>query len=96
MKLSQRYRVDQLMKERERLRTSIAAALGDEDIKVQIQGSEAQGAVRQACLRAISQLYNDQLVVNTKALEDLGVDADDGPVHPAKPDRGVMVEDRRR
>ena len=92
MKLSDRYGLDTLIKERERLRTSIAAALGDEDIKVEIQGREAQGNVRQACLRAIRMLYDDQLLVNTKALEKLGIEVDDGPVKPARPMRGVLVE----
>lgn len=94
MKLSDKYRLDTLLKERERLRESIADALADDDVKVQIRGREAQGPVRQACLRAITTLYGDQLVVNTKALQELGVEVDDGPVRPTKRDRGVMVEAR--
>lgn len=92
MKLSLKYRLDQLMRERDRLRTSIAAALGDEDIKVSIQGSPAQGNVRQACLKAIAALYDGELETNTKALQAIGVEVDDGPVKPARP-RGEWMEE---
>lgn len=96
MKLSDQYRVTTLLKERERLRQSIGDVLADDDVKIIIRGRDAQGPVRQACLRAIGQLYGDQLVVNTKALQDLGVEVDDGPVQATQKDRGmVMVEDRR-
>lgn len=96
MKLSDQYRLGSLLKERERLRQSIGDVLADDDVKVIIRGRDAQGNVRQACLRAINQLYGDQLVVNTKALQDLGIEVDDGPVQPTQKDRGmVMVEDRR-
>lgn len=84
MKLSDQYRLNTLLKERERLRESIADALADDDVHVTIRGREAQGPVRQACLRAISQLYGDQLLVNTKALQDLGIEVDDGPVQPKR------------
>ncbi|WP_281408701.1 MULTISPECIES: hypothetical protein [unclassified Methylobacterium] len=39
-------------------------------------------------------LYDDQLLVNTKALEKLGIDVDDGPVKPARPMRGVLVTEK--
>lgn len=94
MKLSDQYRLNTLLKERERLRQSIGDVLADDDVKVTIRGSEAQGPVRQACLRAIRMLYDDQLLVNTKALEKLGVDVDDGPVQPTQKERGYAVEAR--
>ncbi len=80
MKLSDQYRLRDLIHERQRLRTSLGCALTDDDIKVSIQGSEAQGPVRQVCLKAISDMYADQLAANTAALQKLGVEVDDEPV----------------
>ena len=85
MKLSDKYQVDQLLKQRERLRTGIAAALGDQDIKVTIDGTEAQGDVRGACLAAIRDLYQTEMETNSIKLKELGVEADDGDVEPARP-----------
>lgn len=91
MKLSDKYRFDQLMQERKRLRTGLAAALGDQDIKVTIEGSEAQGDVRGACLAAIRDLYKAELETNGLKLKELGVEADDGDVEPARPREYGMV-----
>lgn len=80
MKLSDKYKVDQLLHQRERLRTSVRSAIGDEDIKIEIQGREAQGDVRGACLAAISDLYRAELETNTLKLKELGVEVDDPPI----------------
>lgn len=93
MKLSNHYRVQQLLKERERLRESLADTLGDEDIKITIRGREAQGAPRVRIREALQAMWEEDLRANTEGLASLGVEADDPPVMPTR--KPEMVEARR-
>jgi len=82
MKLSDLYKVNELVKERSRLRDSIGDALADTDIKVELRGREAQGVVRERLIAALRTGWQGELNQNTENLKKLGVEADDPPVRP--------------